>query len=122
MTHIAAGTTAEYYFEERCFIAELLNSEVSPSLSLARARVEPGVTTVLHALRGTEVYYLLAGRGEVEVGGERATVGPGDVVHIPPDTPQRITNTGREDLIFLAICSPRFLTEDYRVVGAAPEP
>jgi len=37
-----------------------------------------------------------------------AAVGPGDVVVIPPLCRQRITNTGNRDLIFLAICTPRF--------------
>jgi mannose-6-phosphate isomerase-like protein (cupin superfamily) len=106
----------EYYFEERCFITELLNRANSPALSVAQARVEPGVTTVLHTLKGTEVYFLLHGKGEVEVGGDRAFVQAGDLVHIPPGIPQRITNTGVEDLRFLAICSPRFKPEDYRQV------
>jgi mannose-6-phosphate isomerase-like protein (cupin superfamily) len=32
---------------------------------------------------------------------------------IPPDTRQRIRNTGVGDLIFLAICSPRFQEKNY---------
>ena len=32
----------------------------------------------------------------------------GDVVRIPADTSQRITNTGEIDLIFYAVCSPPF--------------
>jgi mannose-6-phosphate isomerase-like protein (cupin superfamily) len=27
---------------------------------------------------------------------------------------QRVTNTGEEDLVFLAICTPRFRPENYR--------
>lgn len=102
--------TPEYYFQERCHIAELLNSTDCPGLSIARARVEPGVTTVLHAVRGAdEIYYLLSGQGEVEISGQTiGTMQPGDVLRIPADTPQRITNTGNEDLVFLAICAPRF--------------
>ncbi|MEA2093868.1 MAG: glucose-6-phosphate isomerase family protein, partial [Pseudomonadota bacterium] len=47
----------------------------------------------------------------------------GDVVLIPPMCRQRITNTGAEDLIFLAICTPRFSNEVYediedRLLGA----
>jgi oxalate decarboxylase/phosphoglucose isomerase-like protein (cupin superfamily) len=37
----------------------------------------------------------------------------GDVVLIPPMCRQRITNTGSEDLIFLAICTPRFSNDVY---------
>jgi len=37
----------------------------------------------------------------------------GDTVIIPPQCPQRIENTGTEDLIFLAICTPPFKGENY---------
>jgi mannose-6-phosphate isomerase-like protein (cupin superfamily) len=61
-----------------------------------------------------ERYVLLEGRGRVEVGTlPPEDVGPGDVVAIPPSCPQRITNTGERDLVFLAICSPRFRPEAY---------
>lgn len=50
----------------------------------------------------------------MEVGGLLATeVGVGDVVLIPPGCPQRITNTGSADLVFLAICTPRFMPQAY---------
>jgi mannose-6-phosphate isomerase-like protein (cupin superfamily) len=39
------------------------------------------------------------------------------VVIIPPHCWQRITNNGAEDLIFLAICSPRFLPENYQPIA-----
>ena len=102
----------EYYTEERCYIIELYNSGVS---SIARARVKPGVTTGLHSLRETfEQYVILEGEGEVEVGGNPATkVGPLDVVNIAPDRPQRITNIGDKDLIFLCLCTPGFKQEAY---------
>ena len=110
-----AGMAGEYYFEEGCYITELANSSDDPELSIARARVLPGITTRWHRLRNmTERYLLLEGRGSVEVGEEPAReVGPGDVVRIPPMCRQRITNVGKTDLIFLAICSPRFRRENY---------
>ena len=40
-------------------------------------------------------------------------VAVGDVVLIPPMCRQRIANTGAEDLIFLAICTPRFTMDAY---------
>ena len=106
---------SEYYFREGCFITELSNGEHDPGVSLARARVEPGRTTSWHALaRTTERYLILEGHGLVEVGSlPSAHVGPGDVVVIPPGIRQRITNTGSIDLIFLAICSPRFSSLNY---------
>ena len=102
--------SAEYYTEERCYINELANIAGDPAVSIARARVMPGITTRLHRLRAiTERYVILGGTGRVEVGGlPPQDVASGDVVLIPPGCPQRITNTGNEDLLFLAICSPRF--------------
>lgn len=105
----------EYFFREGCFITELSNGEHDPAVSLARARVEPGRTTAWHALRGTtERYVILAGQGLVEVGNlPPRQVAPFDVVFIPPGCRQRIANTGPDDLVFLAVCSPRFTPEAY---------
>ena len=105
---------AEVPSDERCAITELLNHPACPGVSLARARVAPGVATRLHALRATaERYVILEGRGVVEVAGETARVGPGDRVLIPPDAAQRITNTGAADLVFDCLCTPRFAPEAY---------
>jgi mannose-6-phosphate isomerase-like protein (cupin superfamily) len=100
----------EYFFDEGCFITELSNTADDPELSIARARVEPGVTTKWHYLKGvTERYVILEGIGKVEVGDlEPQEITAGDVVIIPPGKRQRISNIGESSLIFVAICSPRF--------------
>jgi mannose-6-phosphate isomerase-like protein (cupin superfamily) len=100
----------EYFTDERCHIRELLNGEEDTGLSYALARVEPGVTTAWHHLKGTsERYLVLSGGGIMEVGALPPTpVGPGDLVLIPPDTRQRITNDGPGDLVFCCICTPGF--------------
>ena len=105
----------EFHTPENCLIIELSNSPDDPDLSIAQARVEPGVTTRWHRLRNTgERYYIISGHGLVEVGELPAqAVNPGDVVIIPPMCRQRITNIGSEDLVFLAICTPRFSPEVY---------
>ncbi|MCB0534961.1 MAG: cupin domain-containing protein [Lewinellaceae bacterium] len=104
----------EFYTEERCFITEILNSADIPQLSVAQARVEPGVTTALHSLNADESYYILEGHGQVEIGGgSPQSVEKGDLVRIPTGRSQRITNTGEGTLIFLCICTPRFTAEGY---------
>ena len=112
---IKAKEADEYYFDEGCFILELSNSPADPGVSIARARVKAGVTTKLHRLKGVvERYVILAGTGIVEVGEcEPQQVIAGDVVIIPSLCPQRITNIGIEDLVFLAICTPRFTENVY---------
>lgn len=115
--------SSEFYTPERCYIVELSNTESDPDVSIARARVPPGVTTRWHRVVDTvERYILLAGRGRVEVG-ELAPqeVGPGDVVLIPPNCRQRITALGSEDLLFLAVCSPRFRPEAYEDIDPEPQ-
>ena len=105
----------EFYFPEGCYITEVSNSCDDPDLSIARARVLPGVTTKWHRLKNTaERYVILSGEGRVEVGDlPPETVRPGDTVIIPPLCRQRIANIGSEALVFLAICTPRFSHEVY---------
>jgi mannose-6-phosphate isomerase-like protein (cupin superfamily) len=104
----------EFYTSEGCFITELSNTPDDPAVSIARARVGPGVTTRWHRLAGTtERYVILQGTGRAEVGDLTQDVAPGDVVRIPPSRRQRITNVGESDLIFLAICTPRFTRQVY---------
>ena len=111
----------EVYTNERCHILEMSNSAMDEALSIARARVEPRVTTALHKLKGTiERYVILEGQGEVEIAGAAAEcVKAGDVVLIPANAAQRISNTGDRDLVFLALCTPRFRPENYASAEAA---
>lgn len=109
--------TSEYFLDEGCFIREIMNTADIPNVSIAQARVEVGKTTELHTLTADEMYYILSGQGEVEIAGQPKTlVSVGDVAYIKANATQRITNTGKEDLIFLCICAPRFTPEKYESV------
>ena len=100
---------------ENCFILELANDAGDPDVSIARARVLPGVTTEWHRVKDIdERYVIVRGKGKVEIGDlPAAIVGEGDVVRIPANTPQRITNVADVDLVFLCACSPRFVQSAY---------
>lgn len=113
---IHTRSVEEYWFQEGCHIMEIANHPNDPDVSIARARVEPGQQTAWHQLNGvTERYLIVEGNGIVEVGEKNPTpVGNGDVVIIPPGTRQRIRNPGNSDLVFYAICSPRFTPECYK--------
>jgi len=108
----------EFWFHEGCHILEISNQEDDPDVSIARARVASGATTHWHRLDGVaERYLIVKGRGRVEIGSlEAKLVGPGDFISISPDTRQRIHNTGKEDLVFYAICTPRFTPACYRTI------
>ena len=114
------SSNREYFFaEEGCYITELANSPEDPAVSVARARVKPGVTTSWHSLENTtERYVILSGEGLAYAGNQPACkMTSGDTLIIPPSCPQRIANTGKEDLVFLAVCTPRFRPENYRNLG-----
>lgn len=105
----------EFYTDERCCIVEIHNREEDEDCSIVRARVAPRVTTQFHSLQRTdERYVILEGEGLVQVGDAvPAQVRPLDVVAIAAGTPQRITNVGTADLVFLCVCTPSFRKETY---------
>ena len=107
--------TQEFWTPERCFILETWNEAADPAVSVARARVERGITTQLHALDGIDERYLVVeGTGFAEIAGEVPTpVEAGDLVCIPAGVSQRITNTGSSDLAFYCICTPPFVPDAY---------
>ncbi len=78
-------------------IRSLLDRSNAPvaNQSLAEATIAPGESTVRHHHRvSEEIYYLIAGTGEMEIDGERSAVGPGDAILIPPGARHQITATG----------------------------
>jgi mannose-6-phosphate isomerase-like protein (cupin superfamily) len=113
-----ARRPGELLTPEGCYILESWNDAADPAASIARARVEPGVTTRAHRLAGVvERYLIVQGEGEAIVGGEpTGRLRPGDVVVIPAGVAQQITNTGAADLVFYCICTPRFTPACYEAL------
>ena len=80
--------------------------------SLAEASLAPGQATQRHYhARSEELYVLLEGEGELEVDGERASVGPGDAILIPPGAWHQI-RAGGEGVRFLCCCAPPYSDDD----------
>lgn len=118
---IHSTSVEETWFQaEGCHIQEIGNTPADPDISIARARVPAGARTRWHRLRNvTERYLITAGSGIVEIGDLPPTgVSAGDVAVIPAGIRQRITNNGDTDLVFYAICSPRFTPECYEGVNS----
>jgi mannose-6-phosphate isomerase-like protein (cupin superfamily) len=81
--------------------------------SLAEAWLEPGQETQRHYhARSEELYVLLDGEGEMEVDGERARVGPGDAILIPPGARHEIRAGAHAPLRFLCCCAPPYSDDD----------
>jgi mannose-6-phosphate isomerase-like protein (cupin superfamily) len=108
----------EFETSERCRILDSWDDESDPGVSIARATVAPGMTTVLHSLKGVdERYVIIQGTGVVTMEGLAPTeVRAEDIVIIPRDTPQKIENTGKGTLVFYCICTPRFTNECYKAL------
>jgi len=104
---VKANSLHPYLTLERCFIAENFSNK---EVSIAAATVKPGITTKAHRLEGIqEIYIITAGEGMITFSGlEPTQVSIGDVIVIPAGTSQKITNTGKTDLEFYCVCTPRF--------------
>jgi mannose-6-phosphate isomerase-like protein (cupin superfamily) len=96
-------------------IRELLGLPTAPvrSQSLAEATLEPGQATQRHYHAETEeIYYLVEGRGELEVEGERRELVAGDAALIPSGAWHQIRATAEGRLRFLCCCAPPYRHED----------
>jgi len=103
-------------------LRELLHPEKQPlalRYSLAHAIVPVGQTSTPHALKTSEVYYILKGTGEMFINDESQVVGAGDTIYIPPEAKQFIRNMGSEPLVFLCIVDPCWRAEDETIYGDA---
>ncbi|KAB2638882.1 MAG: cupin domain-containing protein [Verrucomicrobia bacterium] len=94
-------------------IRSLLDRANAPvaNQSLAEATLSTGASTQRHHHRlSEEFYYLLAGRGMMEIDGEEREVGAGDAVLIPAGAWHQIR--ALEPLRFLCCCAPPYAHED----------
>ena len=81
----------EFIAGDACHLRELLNARSDKRAyrySLAHAAVKAGEKTKPHALKTSEVYYILDGCGRMHVGEESAEVAAGCVIDIPPQAIQ----------------------------------
>jgi mannose-6-phosphate isomerase-like protein (cupin superfamily) len=81
--------------------------------SLAEARLPAGGSTQRHYHAASEeIYFVLAGRADMELDGSHAELGPGDGVAIPPGTWHEIAALGDAELRFLCCCAPPYAHDD----------
>ena len=109
----------EFIAGDACHLRELLNARTDKRAyrySLAHAVVKPGEKTKPHALKTSEVYYILEGNGRMHIGEESAEIAAGCAIDIPPHAVQWIENTGKSDLVFLCIVDPAWRSEDEAVL------
>jgi mannose-6-phosphate isomerase-like protein (cupin superfamily) len=96
-------------------IREFYHSE---NMSLAEATVKVGRATERHYHKTSEeIYYILNGKGLMELETEKREVSKDHVIIIPPKCKHRISNTGEKPLSFLCHCSPPYSDEDTVLTG-----
>ena len=90
----------------------LKGADHGAAISLIFDNSEPGHGPRLHRHPYDETWIVEEGNLTFELGGERLTVGPGDVVIAPPEAPHKFTNDGpgRSKLICIH-ASPTMVTE-----------
>lgn len=100
---------------DNCILRELLschNDKVESRYSLAWAKVAIGQKTWEHAMKTTEVYFILRGKGIMHINEESQEVESLDAIYIPPNAKQCIENIGNEELEFLCVVDPAWRKED----------
>lgn len=110
---------AEFISGDGCVLREILHPDkmdLKLGYSLAHAIVHPGDITLPHRLKTSEVYYIIEGEGVMHIDQETALVRAGATVYIPPKAVQYIQNSGKTDLVFLAIVDPAWRVEDEEVL------
>ena len=96
-------------------IRELMHPSVQHNAkqSLAEACIPVGGKTQLHCHAvSEELYYVVAGQGEMTLGDASFMISVGDTVCIPPGTPHCVENTGEQSLVILCCCAPAYSHDD----------
>lgn len=99
------GPTAERFDASRALLGETLGLK---KLGASLTQVAPGKAAYpFHSHRANdEMFYIVAGRGELRLGDQRHAVKPGDLIGCPcggPETAHQLVNSGQEPLRYLAI-------------------
>lgn len=96
-------------------ISELIGSAVGDASnhSLARIVIPSGKSSQPHYHKiSQETYYILAGQGQMRVDEREFILESGQACFIEQGEIHQISNQGKEDLIFLAVCVPAWVPED----------
>jgi mannose-6-phosphate isomerase-like protein (cupin superfamily) len=80
----------------------------SEQLWLGLSEVDVGSSSNRHSHANEEAFFIIAGRGAVEVGNGRVAVAPGTAVLVPGGQPHRLVNEGDEPMRVLCCAAPAF--------------
>jgi mannose-6-phosphate isomerase-like protein (cupin superfamily) len=102
---ISNTQTAEHYrWGQVCDGWRLLDRS---DLSVIQERIPPGAGEVRHYhQRARQLFYVLTGELQIELGGQLYLLSPADSLEVPPGEPHRVRNTGSIDVAFLVVSAP----------------
>jgi mannose-6-phosphate isomerase-like protein (cupin superfamily) len=104
------GLTSYFMLDRRSEVAAARD----PDLAVTWVTVEPGSRQISHHHEPEQVYVIIQGIGEMQVGSETQLVHAGDLVYIPSNLAHGIVNTGDDVLTYISAATPPFdLTEAY---------
>jgi mannose-6-phosphate isomerase-like protein (cupin superfamily) len=85
----------------------------SEHLWVGLSEIDPGSSSNRHEHEAEEVFYVVEGRGSVEVGDDSEPIEAGTIVLVPPRTPHRLINEGEGVLKVLCSAAPPFTLADF---------
>lgn len=85
-------------------------------LTTTLVEIDPGGAQRIHEHAPEQVYFILDGTGEMSVGGETRTVGPGECVFVPSGYPHGIANNGQSPLRYFSAAAPAFTGEELATI------
>lgn len=124
-THFVTAANVEHGQMPWCRVEWMSKPEIvgAREILLVRATFDPGKAHRFHTHPGREeIIYVLEGQCDQWVGTEKRRLGPGEMAHIPKNTPHATLNPGPAVLKFLAILSPVEAEGDFAVDVFEQEP
>jgi quercetin dioxygenase-like cupin family protein len=109
MTHFVTATNLQHSDFPWCHVETMSNPEIvgAKEIILVRATFPPHAAHKFHTHPGREeIIYVISGQAEQWVEKEKRLLNPGEMAHIPKNTPHATRNPSSSPLIFLAILSP----------------
>jgi mannose-6-phosphate isomerase-like protein (cupin superfamily) len=85
----------------------------SKQMWMGMSEVDLGSCSNRHSHGSEECFYVLSGKGTIEVGEEQVQVAAGSAVLVPANTEHRLVNDGQEVLKVLCCAAPPFALDDF---------